>query len=263
MARALKLTGVTFTLPNLPNLFDFSFLAPNVVGWWSAEQQMTVNGSNQVTNWVDLTGNGNNLSNATPASSLVLIPGALNGLPGAKQLDATHGYWVAAAGNPAFSFTPSTPFAMAIVFVKGPPGGQFEVTFGNGVITASFVGWHLTCGTNPGPFQMYMQSSVGLMTAKSTTIPQPGSAYAVLVTYDGSGHNTGIQIYVNGVAETMTPISDTVTGVMTQGPFCMGTSGVSNVAAINTFCEVAVLNIKPNATQINQIFTYFLQKWGV
>ena len=134
MSRAFKLSGVTFTATGLPSIYDPSFLAPNLVGWWAADQGLTVNGSNQVTNWNDLSGAGNSLGNPTAANSLVETLAGQNGLPvlSSPTASPTQGYWVqSAAAITALGFSLTTPFSINVVIKRQAAGVVNESLISN------------------------------------------------------------------------------------------------------------------------------------
>jgi hypothetical protein len=265
MSRAIKLAGVTFTLPGLPSLWDFSFLAPNVVAWFAADQQLTVNGSQQVTNWGDLSGTGNTLGNPTPASSLILQPNALNNLPAVKNpAPGNAAAWVLTTGNgigTAFGLT--TPFSVAGLVTKFA-GGTGSNIINNSTSTGAYTGWRVADGSSGGGFLTFgIACASGLFIAHGSTAFVIGSNYKFIVTYDGSGSAAGVQMYINGGTETMTILNNNGTGAVAPGPLLIGSPAQPNLYTGDAFYEFAVINRVLTAAEIASTNAYFLQKWGL
>jgi hypothetical protein len=264
MSRAFKLSGVAFTQPGLPSLLDFSFFAPNVVGWWLADYQLTVNGSNQVTGWTDQSGLGNTLTNAAPASSLVVYPGQINGLPAVSAPSVSAPGWVASAAPiPAMNFQSATPFCVVVVLRRQPtnPVATAESIVGNNFSGAGFAGWQIGIG-NQNQVTVTMGGG-GRFAAHGGTNPVAGTLYSVVMTYDGSGSAAGIQLYLNGVAETMTVVTNTAI-TLVNNVFTIGGNNTAGIAYRDAdyIGEVAVLNMKPSSGQLASIFAYTKAKWG-
>jgi hypothetical protein len=269
MSRAFKLSGVVFTTPGLPSLFDPSFFGANLVGWWAADQGVTANGSSQVTAWSDLSGAGNTLGNATPANSLTLAPASLNNLPALvpPTTAPTQGFFVqstAAIASMGFNFT--TPFTMFTVIKRQPTTGTqkiLESYLGNNTSGTSFGGWNLGIGSASGNTVYFNLTGVASATrVHGSTVLVVGTAYEITVTYDGSGSASGFQIYVNGVAETMTVVQTGGTGTPTNGNLIVGGFG-GNFEDADYVCEVAIMNAKATSSQLTSLHNYSLAKWNV
>jgi hypothetical protein len=265
MSRIVKLTGATFTQPGLPNIWDPGFLAPNVVGWWMADYQLAVNGSNQVTAWTDQSGLGNTLTNAAPASSLVMTPGSQNGRPMVASPSPSTGGWVtSAAPIPAMNFQVNTPFCVAAAIrrqLTSPSASIEALVSNNQTSTSALRGWMLRIGTG-GFADLSLAGASGKLEAHGSTVLQALTPYGILATYDGSGSAAGIQLYLGGVAETMTVVTNTAPGTIVNDVLtCAGTAG--NYRDADFIGEALVLNIKPSTAQIASISSYFKRKWGL
>lgn len=267
--RAFLYPGV-FTATGLPSIWGPSFLAPNLVGWWAADQGLTVNGSNQVTAWNDLSGAGNSLSNSTVADSLVLTANAQNSLPAlsAPSSAPANGYWVqSAAAIAAMAFGLLNPFSLHMIIKRqATTGSQLpnETLISNNP-SAAFAGWQLMIGsTYSNTVRFRITGASGFIDTHGSTALVNGNAYAITVTYDGSGSASGVQIYINGVAETMTVVTNTATGAVANGALEIGGWGTSpnNFRDADFFCEAVVVNAKLTSTQIGLLNSYSVQKWA-
>jgi len=265
MPRAFKLSGVTFSQTGLPNLFDPSFLGANLLGWWAADQGVTVNGSNQVTAWNDLSGAGNTLGNATPGSALVYVNPAQNNLPAMAPPNVSHtgtGYWLQTPATvPAFNFAGNTPFSLYTVFRRQPEPSGLETILCNNPSIA-FGGWQFFTGNQYGGTMGFkFTSSTGAYLVHGSTVLQTGVAYNIVLTYSGGNTAANLQIYVNGVAETMTVVTNTTLGTITNGPLIVGGYG-GNFVDSDYICEAAITNDVLTAAQIASLNTYATQKWA-
>lgn len=271
MPRAFQFAGITFTKTGLLTLFTPSFLASNLIAWWAADQTLTVNGSNQVTAWTDLSGNGNTLSNATPASSLVETTNVQNALPMvANSAGLTSGIeWVqTTAAVTAAAFQSSTPFTLSFVMKRLPPvsAANFPTIIGNN-ITSSVAGWFVSTATsitggvlNSVYFRM---TGSGLLASCGSTPLVSGVPYIVVITYDGLNTTSSLQFYINGVAETMTNITATLTSAtVTNGPLTIG-GATTNFRNADSIGEVAIFNSKLTTAQIASLSQYMDQRWNV
>jgi hypothetical protein len=201
---------------------------------------------------------------------LVATPAALNGLP---ALSAPHSapaqayYVTSSAAIPALGFTLTQPFSIFLVIKRQATTGTQkadEFLIGNNN-SAAFSGWSLMVGsafTNTLHFDFVGTTGTSLHAHGSTALVT-GTAYGITVTYDGSGSAAGIQIYVNGVAETMTVITNTATGATTNLPLVIGGGAANaNFYDADFVCEAAIANAKLTSTQIGYLNTYAVQKWA-
>lgn len=270
MPRAFQFAGITFTKSGLLTLFTPANLAANLIAWWAADQSLTVNGSNQITAWSDLSSNGNTLSNSTPASSLVETANVQNSLPMvANPGGITSGIgWVqTTAAVTAAAFNSATPFTLAFVIKRLPvvSGANYPVIITNN-ITTSVVGWQALVGgvgaTVANTVSLWMQSS-GVLASCGSTPLVAGVSYVVVITYDGLNTASSIQIYINGVAETMTNThSNLVAGAISNGPLTIGGAS-SNFRNADSLGEALIFNAKLTSAQISSLNQYMDQRWNV
>lgn len=276
MGRAIMLLNTSFP-SGLPSVYSPANLAPNLVGWWAADQQLTANGSNQVTGWNDLSGLGNTLGNGTPANSLVETAVALNGKPGVgapNTLATSAFYLTSAAAIPQLNFQTSTPFSIGMIIKRQKctniGGTQFESLITNNNSTANaIVGWQIMVGSGSltiggGALSLFFNCGSRCEVHGSTVLID-GVPYFILLTYDGSGSAAGFQFYVNGVAETMTVVAAMVAGAVTNGPLLVGgmPTGDTHFYDADTICEAFIANIKMSPAQITFMGEGMLSKWAV
>jgi hypothetical protein len=265
--RAVQYPGV-FTGSGFPNIWGPYFLGANLVGWWSGDQGLTANGSNQITAWTDLSGAGNTLGNATPANSLIENVASLNGLPGLAPptTNPTQEYSVVStAAITSLGFNLATPYTLSAVIRRQPTGGvqrTNELILSNNTTTA-FAGWQLGTGsTYANTLSLRVTAATGMFLVHGSTALTSGTAYSLIVTYDGSGSAAGLQFYVNGVAETMTVITNTAVGSVTNGPLVVGSGANNSFQNADTIYEVPIFNVKLTAAQITSLNAYFRSKWA-
>jgi len=271
MPRAFRLTGTTFTRPGLPTLFDLSFLAPNVLAWYAADQQVTVDGSSNVLSWGDLTGNGNALLNTSGTNYMKQVLNVQNGKAAVQNPATTNAgtnyLSTASAVASLGSFTSATPFTMVAVIKANAAFARSGQPFGNILRNGNanaLSGVQLLIDGLGKVNIMIKGATVGQLGAKGSTTLIVNTPYNIIATYDGSNTVAGIQVYINGVAETMTAAFSTaiVGALAANGPLTVGAIGNLNFAATDYLLEVALLNIKMSAAQIANLDAAWNQKWA-
>jgi hypothetical protein len=201
-------------------------------------------------------------------SSLVETAGVLNSKPAlAGPVTApTQQYSVqSAAAIASMAFGLATPWAVALVIKRQPTTGTQkanEMLICNST-GASFVGWQIIAGSGNGnKITVKISGASGNYTVYGSTVLVAGTPYVILVTYDGSSSAAGIQIYINGVAETMTVVTNTATGAVTNGVLNIGGGASANQYDADNFFEAAVMNAVPSTQNRANLFTYLRQKYA-
>ena len=82
-------------------------------------------------------------------------------------------------------------------------------------VGSPYNGWQLYKWTNQKLRFSIIDVSSGLLFAEGSTSINTGNWVHILMTYSGSGGAGGVQFYIDGVAETMNVLSDTVTTTAT------------------------------------------------
>jgi hypothetical protein len=213
-------------------------LNPTIVGAWPVND-----GSGSTV--ADVSGNANNIAVAgTPLWQ------SNSGLPGTTifwQALCTPGChannFAQASSATLTNFTGSSAFSVAAWIATTATTSQ--VFLSTLKTTGNFQGWELGSDvTGPLRLSFYLINSVGgntyLLVNGSTTL-STGALFYVVSTYDGSGSASGVKLYVNGVAETMTTVHNTFSGSAANAvPVLMGTrtDSTSPMSGPIAFAEV-------------------------
>jgi hypothetical protein len=278
MGRIIQPVGASFTLPGLPTIFDPSFLAPNVLGWWAADQGVAVDGSLNITSWNDLSGNGNTLGNPASASnSLAQVIGAQNGKNIAQgNLTSTSGaqrWCQTAAAITAFALTSATPFTYVIALKHTPSATSAfaliklmsnNVGSSNAGAELLLVG-QTSSGANGSPKAKLQITGSSIYSGQGSTVLSNGGTYSIIATYDGSGAGSGIKLYVNGVAETMTASGSGANASMLNGLFELGGANVGqpNFNSADSIFEAFVMNRVLTASEATAVDAYLNSRWAL
>ena len=204
----IERTDLTFPTPGLPNAFPYPLqLGANTVGWWSAEQLVTLQG-NSVTQWQDLTKYGLRVNSASSPNPILIYPGIQNGLPGIGTGQTVGGStaWLRSNG-PSIGLDQmewnAGPSVAAGRFVFPTSEISTHIPLGYSGQAAAFPGWgwfSRNTSTNIWNMSIYQANpllSIGMQTSNPMVL-QPGQTGTVIWTYDGSGVVAGMSLYVNG-----------------------------------------------------------------
>lgn len=139
--------------------------------------------------------------------------GAVAGLgAGAATFDGSTSSISGPDSDSSMEFTGSTPFSVALWFCQTAQSA-LQPLIGNMELLPPNAGWEIALVNNTIQFQMVSNYALGDYLAVTTAgAVTTGVPYFLAMTYDGSGHASGVSIYLNGVALPLTILQDTLTG---------------------------------------------------
>ena len=226
------------TTSNVPGI-----LSPAL--WVRSDVGVTLDGSNNVQSWLDLSGNGNNVTQATAANRPPLVTNQINGWPSVR-LNTSDGvtFLNHPLGAVASNFT-----IWAVVSAGQPSLGAYQCLYGNsaGVTFATFN------GASGQPWGIYLNAPI----SSTKIITSAGdSAYHSITVIVGSTSGT-ITFSTDGVITTATG-----SGAYTANA---GTIGGGNTAQPfdGHLAELAVWNRQLASTEVQLLESYALARYGV
>lgn len=179
---------------------------PCLVGGWPANE-----GSGAT--FHDVSSNANDIVASHPGN---YVWGANAGFPGSSLTVVPGGGADSTISGPT-DFTGTTPFSV-YAWIKLTATGQ--QVFLSTILTPVFNGWELgtgTSGTNQLDFLLINNISGNQIQVHGSTNIQDGARHFVLATYDGSQNASGVKLYVDGVADTVTATANALTGSIASG----------------------------------------------
>lgn len=184
----------------------------NTVGWWSASLDSGARGTLVAT---DLSSNANNgtLTNMDGATDWPADTG--NGGTHAWDFDGSNDYIDCGSGFATFSRL--LPFSVSF-WVKTTQADSTLVSKWARLISS---GWMVYLGGGKVGFGLLTAAGGGRYGTGGTNI-NDGNWHHVVCTYDGSDTIGGLQIWVDGIRETITTVSNTAVDTLVNSPFRIG-----------------------------------------
>jgi hypothetical protein len=153
--------------------------------------------------------------------------------------------------------------ARSIVFTTKNATGAFYSTraafLGKKLQTGNFQGWAVRVSQTASdrkPHFIIRVDGTHELSVKGSTALQDGTAYHIVVTYDGSYSSTGVKIYVNGVEETYTVLTDTLASHPTStAQFEMFAEGGNGLPFAGYLDEVMLTDTVISATNVAALAT--------
>lgn len=221
---------------------------PSCIFYYEADQGVTLDGSNKVSQWDDLSGNGAHMTQGTAGLRFGYTASNINGLPTVNMVDGTSNIMTASINFPVTqphtlmvfaksNATQPTAFSGILALGSGGSGGQ----------TSSI-------GTDNTRKLWFGGAGYGTPTF---FVPTTGSSYFLVkstdirtdtVTINGVGYGTSKQLSSYGIS----PLNLAVLGQYSSG----SSSGNWEVALIAGFTK-EILN-----TEINAVANYINQKYA-
>jgi hypothetical protein len=171
------------------------------------------------------------------------------------DFDGVDDYVTMGTGNLAFNRT--TPFSVSM-WVKMHQA-ETSMMIGKGHNGGDFYGWVMW--TSPSGARnkfncRVRKSSSQLVQFQGSTAYDKNAWYHLVMTYDGTGINTGLKLYVDGVNQ-----SGTRTGTLTQDivyspdrPFNIGSRNNGNLCFNGLIDEVGIFNAELSSTDVTAIY---------
>ena len=224
-------------------------------------------------------------------TALLYTANAQNGLPGLHN-DTGFGQsrYLQTVSNPFSSaFTHLTPFSVAIAFRREIINNLTEALIHQMVNHNAYYyqGWgiFLNFFYGLGAASLWIGNTFAGVSAsqilvRGSTVLTNGTGYVLIVNYDGSGTAAGVSMYLNGVAETMTVVGDSlvtgtipdttgftasVTGgtVATTAPLSIGDSWNGGSANSDYFFEWILLDRQMTSLEATNCSSYLNSKWAL
>lgn len=240
------------------NASQTSKLTSGLVGYWTMDGADTT--STTITDKSPSGGNNGTLNGAGGSQNK---PQPTIGRVGqGLKLDGTDDY-IEIANNPNLNFNWNTPFSISAL-VKRNGIGTLQ-----GIITKSNDwpdSWRLHFGADNKIYFMPANTSTASISAVTTTALDSTTAwYHIVGTYDGSGNNTGIKIYVNGVISDTTlsggPVNSNITNSL---PVAIGVRQWNGSVWRNFFNgsidETRIYNRALSASEITELYNQGQEK---
>lgn len=215
-----------------------------VAFWWDATSGATVDGSNNITTWNDLSGNTRHLTPAGgTALNAVKVASVLNGLPGVRfDISGDHN----SALTTTSPFTLPQPFTLHVVWVAYSGASQSFAVICGTLTTLQLYQAH----DSFGGAAVYAGVGFGMSGGLSSSTPAVFS-----VKFNGSSSD--------GYLTTKTPVlgANAGTGYINADNFQLGYDA-AQVGFGGYICEVFGY-AGVDSTNFTDSRTYILAKWGV
>jgi hypothetical protein len=206
VANTAKPTSPTLNSTYTSPFADQALATDLVLDWVMTE------GSGSTT--ADLSGNGNsgNLNSCTWTTSSGLDTPCI-AVPGTST--------VTASNTTVGTFEYTQPWSL-FTRVKYSSSSTAQIIAREGAGSPNYFGWCLQVVS--GCLMFVVEGNAQAITAQTANSFADGNWHAVVVTYDGSGSYTGVNIWVDGTAQTLTA-SGTVTSTIVQTGFTLRIGG--------------------------------------
>jgi len=147
---------------------------------------------------------------------------------------------------------------------------NLDVTTGNGFIiakedsTSASRGWGIA--SSNGQISLILrnnQATLNRLFIYLTTPLQVSNWYHVTVTYNGSSSASGVKIYVNGVSESLTTLTDNLSGTIQNSvPLFIGARDIGNPSYFNgKIDEPTIWNKELSQQEVTQLYNALKDKY--
>jgi hypothetical protein len=224
--------------------------------WLKADNGITFGTGSSVASWTDMSGNGNNATQATSSAQPILTNGAINGLP-SINFNGTNQCLVLPAGFANYT-------AGATIFIVTNPTNLVEkarwLSLGNGGPSGLFGDGEFGFYEYPTDSQSipYVISSSGGDSSVASSVTQ--NQYQVIETIQNGSAGTG-NAYTNGLppiqtAGTLNAIANVTRNTNLIGQYTGGGNFFQGYIA-----EILIYNVALTASQRAAIETYLIQRY--
>ena len=221
---------------------------------------ITLDGSGNVEQWNDKSGNGRNLTQATVLNRPAYVANIVNGLPvvrtnGTNSLIETALYpatdWYGASGDQV---------TIISLFKKVVDSGRFMFALSQNIASGASAQSFLIDRQPPGVGTADMIGKTATDVENLSAAPAIGTALTMeSITWQSPAAYT-LRRYISGAATDYTSTA-ALTGVMDANQkFSIGSGAAQAVSA--DFCEHLIYTRKLLTSEIEQIEAYLLAKWG-
>jgi hypothetical protein len=234
----------------------------NLSLWLKADAGITVNGSNEVTNWNDQSGNSRHAINSG-VSLPTMLPGAINGKPALRFTDDR-------LETPLMDFTATNAVEVFMVYKTVDNTLSLPMEFGNDINTTS-TGFYISdketgCGGCNGGVNVALNGDVGY---NYNAAPQPSTCFKIVnAAMDKSLATEEVKIWMNNVLQAKavgTSNSDNTNNFGNHKLFLGRRNCASCLPPTGEFylAEIVMYNRVLTSTEKNAIYTYLNGRYNV
>lgn len=230
---------------------------PGILGWYESDFGIGLNGSN-VAQWLDKSGNGAHLAQASAGFQPAFNPSSLNGFPAIAFTDAAAGAGKGLAGTTTYAGGPTGRFSIFAVYKPRTSSTNFGAAVALGNAPAG--GSTSVCGTN-NVTQLW-PGGAGYGSGENFFFT-PGSVYVYGHTYDGATHT---QTFLNGVARSLItqPLSINISAptAILCGPY-YGTAPAQYTNSSMDVLAICAYDNQLSSADAIRVQQYFMDKYGL
>jgi hypothetical protein len=234
----------------------------NLSLWLKADAGITVNGSNEITNWNDQSGNNRHAVNSG-VSLPTLLPGAINGKPALRFTDDR-------LETPLMDFTATNAVEVFMVYKTVDNTLSLPMEFGNDINTTS-TGFYISdketgCGGCNGGVNVALNGDVGY---NYNAAPQPSTCFKIVnAAMDKSLATEEVKIWMNNVLQAKavgTSNSDNTNNFGNHKLFLGRRNCASCLPPTGEFylAEIVMYNRELTSAEKNAVYTYLNGRYNV
>lgn len=211
-------------------------------------------------NVVDSTGGNNGTWSDAGAYATGPVPGSFLGFDASNKAGSfNNSRYVTTANEADFDFSKTSSFSLS-AFVKTSNTADDDIFIAKSENAGDFKGYYLITGPGAGQkLQMFLQgtTTAEIIVRGSTTITDD-AWHHVFVTYNGNTLASGMKLYVDGVLETMTTLSDDLglSDILTNESLNLGARAAGGVAFNGLIDEAAVFGSELTGGQIGSLYEF-------
>jgi hypothetical protein len=272
----LQRTDVNFTQSGLPNILPYPAQFGSALKLWlSADQQVTLSGSN-VLSWKDRSSSQISVLNTGSPNPIIYTPTAQNGLPGlatAQTVVTQNAFLNSAASNAGLDALEwNVPWSLCLCFkfaaFTGTEANHGLISY---CASGNFYngGWSFfTRITNATTWQLLIYAGNGVapyITCSFQAPPALGTVCSVMFVYNGNAATPTVTVYLNGL-----PMTSATTGSLTQSILnasrllrvFSGSGGAGGVPAPDMLFEALAVTGALTQAQVTKMDAYLNNKWA-
>ena len=168
------------------------------------------------------------------------------------------------ATDPAFEFAHTDSFSIVVAFNSDSITGSNQFLVAKAANSGQYEGYYLVTNASTQKVRMILQNNSGFTTieAQGSTVLVNDKYYVATMTYDGSNAAAGIQLYINGVAESMSTLSNVAITSMTNSlPLIIGSRDGGGVPFDGQISEAMVFSKELTATEVRTVSDLLIERY--
>ena len=168
------------------------------------------------------------------------------------------------ATDPAFEFAHTDSFSIVVAFNSDSITGSNQFLVAKAANSGQYEGYYLVTNASTQKVRMILQNNSGFTTieAQGSTVLVNDKYYVATMTYDGSNAAAGIQLYINGVAESMSTLSNVAITSMTNSlPLIIGSRDGGGVPFAGQISEAMVFSKELTATEVRTVSDLLIERY--